>query len=56
MNLYFCIAYKVNVAASKIGLPRNRLRLYEQKTPTERFQSAKIYSTSLAILYSYWLD
>ena len=31
---------------SKIGLSANRLRVYEQKFPMERFQSLNMYSTS----------
>ena len=39
------IVYQVIVAASKIGLSEHRLRVYEQITPRERFQSPNIYST-----------
>ena len=39
MSSYSCVV-------KKIGLPENRLRVYEQKSPIDRFQSAKLYCTS----------
>ena len=41
------IVYQEIITASKkIGLPENRLRVYEQKYTMERFKSPKIYQTS----------
>ena len=36
-------SYQLKVAASKIGMPENRLHVHEQKSPEKRFQSAEIY-------------
>ena len=33
-----------NSCGVKIGLPENRLHMYEQKSPIEGFQSPKMYS------------